>query len=413
MDPMNTTRRDLLKAGLGASSILTFGGTAPDFLLRAAAQEGGATGGRILVVVQLSGGNDGLNTVVPFGDDGYRRARPKLAIAADAVLKINDALGFHPALRGFADLLEEGKLAVVQGVGYAQPNRSHFESMDIWHSCCRKGKDARMDGWLGRYLDAHAGPAGGDVPALHLGPEQQPLALTARNTRVPSVRSLDRFRLQSADDAQVKRAIKELTAAGRADENALLQFVQSSTTSALSASERVEAANKGYKPAVEYPGTDLAGKLKVVAQLISAGLTTRIYYVTLDGFDTHSQQEPAHTNLLGELGGAVRAFLQDLEKHRLADRVLVMSFSEFGRRTAENASAGTDHGAAAPMFLAGASVKAGLVGRHPSLTDQDDGDLKFHTDFRQVYAAVLERWLVVKSEPALGGRYEPVDALKA
>lgn len=385
---MGVTRRDILKAG----AVLSFGGTVPSVLLRAASAPGRAD--RVLVVVQLSGGNDGLNTVIPFADDAYRRARPTLAVA-DA-LKIDDAVGFHPALRGFADLLEAGRLAVVQGVGYPEPNRSHFESMDIWHTCRHKGREPRTEGWLGRALKP-----GDDDPAIHLGGEPQPLALASATLRVPSIASLEEFKLHGEVDAS------ELVERPRDDD--LLEFVRAGTASALASAARVAEAARSYRPAVEYPDTALAHKLRTVAQLVDAGLKTRVYYVMLDGFDTHAKQADAHAALLRILGDAVSAFDRDASEH--GHRVLTMAFSEFGRRLEENASAGTDHGAAAPMFLAG-GVRAGLVGEHPSLADLDEGDVKHHTDFRRVYAAVLEKWLSVESAPVLGGAFEPVEAIK-
>jgi uncharacterized protein (DUF1501 family) len=406
---MPTTRRDFLKGALGASAVLSFGGTVPRFLAAAAAAEAEPTADTVLVVVQLSGGNDGLNTVVPFADDVYRKKRPKLAIPADKVLKLDDRLGLHPSLTGLRDLFDRGELGIVQGVGYPQPNRSHFESMDIWHTCRRKA-DRRNDGWLGRFLDASVKGDGGDVPALHLGDEKQPLALAADHVRVPSVASLDRFRLQ-ASDAELTKAVADLTAAERPKGNDLLDFVETSTTGALAASRRVESARGAYATKAEYPDTDLASKLRTVAQLIDAGLGTRIYYVTLDGFDTHSQQADAHTALLSQFGGAVGAFVRDVTEHGHGKRVLVTAFSEFGRRVEENASGGTDHGAAAPMFLAGGRVKPGLIGALPSLTDLEDGDLKFHTDFRQVYAAILERWLRWPSASVLGEEWKPADVI--
>ena len=400
---MQSTRREFLQTG----AVISLGAVAPGYLLEAAAQDAKSRKETILVVVQMSGGNDGLNTIVPYADEVYRRSRPTLAIGADQVLKIDESVGFHPSLRGFADLLEAGKLAIVQGVGYANPNRSHFESMDIWHTCTRK-KHRRTDGWLGRYLDGTVKGDGGDLPALHLGAEKQPLALAARDVRVPSVSSLERFRLQTGGNRKLERAIKELAAAERAGENELLEFIKSSTTSALASSRRVEKASKGYKTPVEYPKTDLAGKLRVVAQLIDAGLSTRIYYTAIDGFDTHSTQAAAHASLLNRLGGAINAFIEDVSHHGHGDRVVVMSFSEFGRRVKENASKGTDHGAAAPMILAGNRVKPGLIGRHPSLADLEQGDVTFHTDFRRVYASVLKDWLGFKTEPVLRAKYEPL-----
>ncbi len=401
-----TTRRQFLQR---APALLALGAVAPRVLLRAAETTPGRDG-RILVVIQLSGGNDGLNTVIPYRHEVYRASRPTLAIPATDVRRVDDELGLHPALRGLADLLEQGWLAIVQGVGYPHPNRSHFESMDIWHTCQRKDH-RRSEGWLGRYLEQGTQGAAADVPALHLGDEPQPLALASRSLRVPSVRSLDQFRLEALD-AERRSTLTELTSLPRPGSEDLLSFVQSSTTSALTVAERLSRAIESLPTAAGSPPTELGRKLGHIARFITAGLATRIYYVAIDGFDTHSQQAAAHAGLLRQLGEAVAWFLGDLAAHGEQDRVLVMCFSEFGRRVAENASAGTDHGAAAPMFLAGPSVRPGLIGPHPSLTDLEEGDLRHHTDFRQVYACVLEQWLGCPSEPILGGRYAPVAALR-
>ena len=249
---------------------------------------------------------------------------------------------------------------------------------------------------------------GADVAGLHLGSERQPLALAALHVQVPSVRSLDRFRLQDAGDVELRKTVEMLAGVKGAAKSDLLDFIQANATAALASSKRISEALGRYKTSVKYPSTGLAESLKSVAQLIDAGLSTRVYYVALDGFDTHSEQKDAHAGLVGELSGALAAFVQDLSEHGHVDRVLVASFSEFGRRVRENASRGTDHGAAAPMFLAGGRVRAGLIGKHPSLTDLDDGDLKHHTDFRQVYAAILRDWLEWKTEAILDGKYEPV-----
>ena len=253
-----------------------------------------------------------------------------------------------------------------------------------------------------------------DAPAIHVGFEKQPLALAAENVRVPSfgisrVISTPGWRQSSASrcDSRIgkprPRAIRSA---------AWLPAIQHD----LGTGRRASASPKrsrDYQTPVTYPESALATRLKTVAQLIDAGLKTRVYYVELDGFDTHSQQAAAHAALLQQLSGAVRAFVEDVAHHGHGDRTLVMSFSEFGRRVAENASEGTDHGAAAPMFLAGSRVRAGLVGEHPSLNDLDDGDLKFHIDFRQVYATLLERWLGWSSTSVLGGEFKSIDVLKA
>ena len=399
------SRRHFLKHAAAGSAVLTFGGLAPS-ALQAAAQQSQSE--RILVVVELAGGNDGLNTVIPFGDETYRRLRPKLAIAKSDVLDIGDGLGFHPAMRGFADLLEAGRLAIVQGVGYPDPNRSHFESMDIWHSCQRK-EDTRTDGWLGRMLEETDTASGGDPSALHLGYDKQPFALMSRKVRVPSIRSLDQFRLQGTEDAEFKKAVHELADARREQGNDLLNFVQSSTSSAISASERLTQSNTSYKSDTTYPKSQLGEQLKTVAKLISSGLKTSIYYVQLNGFDTHSQQPDAHQGLLRQLSESVKSFLDDMDQLKQSDRVAVMCFSEFGRRVEENASEGTDHGTAGPMFIAGAAVKPGLIGKHPALSSLQDGDLKHHTDFRQVYAAAIQNWFHCDADTILKGSFKPVD----
>ena len=314
-------------------------------------------------------------------------------------------------MSGFADLLEAGHLAVVQGVGYPEPNRSHFESMDIWHSCQRKDQN-RTDGWLGRYLQQSGAAKLPDPAGLHLGEDKQPFALMSRDVRVPSIRSLDEFRLAGSDSPRFRQAVKELADARRGGSNDLLNFVQTSTSSAITASERIEAAGMKYNPSQAYPQNALAQKLQTVAKLISSGLKTSVYYVQIGGFDTHAQQPNAHAVLLRYVSNSVTTFVNDLQAHGHADRVLCLCFSEFGRRVKENASEGTDHGTAGPVLLAGTQVQPGLFGNHPSLSDLKDGDLQYHTDFRQIYATVLERWLNTDSELALKGRFQPIDALR-
>ena len=406
-----TTRRHFLKTAIGSSAIVSLGASAPDFLQDACAADTKPDAESVLVVIQLSGGNDGLNTIAPFSDGMYRKARPTLAVKSQDALKINSRLGFHPAASGMSSLLEDNRLAIIQGVGYPNPNRSHFESMDIWHSCRRK-TSPRRDGWLGRFLDQTQQTPAHDLPALHLGREKQPLALTSRNVRVPSIQSVDRFRLRDHGQ-ELRKAVTEIGAVNSAPQDDLLGFVRSSTGSALSASEKIEAATGDYQTGIVWPENGLSEKLKTVAQLIDSGLRTRIYYVTLDGFDTHARQAQAHAALLREFSSALNAFVRDLDEHGHGDRVLTVAFSEFGRRLQENASEGTDHGAAAPVFLAGNRVTPGLIGEHPGLQNLQDGDVTYHTDFRRVYATALETWLGVDSTPILAGPFEPITALKS
>lgn len=407
---LQPTRREFFNTAIRGSAVMTFGAWAPSVLCRAAAAS--PQDERILVVVEMAGGNDGLNSVVPHSDHEYVKARPQIGISKSQTLSITEALGLHPSMRGLADLLEQGSFAVVQGVGYENPNRSHFESMDIWHSCMRKSQP-RPDGWIGRFLETTRLQDSSDPAALHLGSEKQPFALMSRDVRVPSIQSLEQFRLQSGDNPVVGEAIRKMANQSREAAGELLGFVHSSTKSALAASQRMESAGFKYQPSESYPRTGLGEKLETVAKLIASGLQTSVYYVRVDGFDTHANQPDAHAALLREVSEAVSTLIRDVEARGQGDRVLVMCFSEFGRRVAENASDGTDHGTAGPVLLAGTKVKAGMIGDHPSLSDLDKGDLKHHTDFRRVYAAVLEHWLSCLSEPVLGGVYKPVELFDA
>ncbi len=418
---MNLSRRRFLQSSLGGSTMLSLGLAAPRFLQHSAgalASPAANPAGRVLVVVQLAGGNDGLNTVIPYRDPEYARNRVALRINANQVLKVDGDVGLHPQLAPLAALWEQQRLAIVQGVGYPNPNRSHFESMDIWQSCHR-GAEPRRTGWLGRTLDELPAERRSDLAALHLGRGELPLALAARHTAVPSAPSLDAFQLRTTSGALGSDALRELAATavpqeaviGNTAEDSLASFLRQTTLTALDASDKVKESLAAEAAATPYPASGLAAKLKTISQLIDAGLACPIYYVSLDGFDTHASQGAAHASLLNELSAALGAFTTDLKARGHADRVLVMTFSEFGRRVKENASLGTDHGAAAPMFLLGTKVKAGCVGAHPSLTDLDQGDLKHHTDFRQVYAAVLENWLACPSEAVLGGRFAPANVL--
>ena len=310
-------------------------------------------------------------------------------------------------MRGMADLLEDGKLSIVQGVGYENPNRSHFESMDIWHSCQRKN-EPRQNGWIGRYLESTKLDHLSDPPALHLGQRQQPFALMSRDVRVPSIQSLEQFRLRAEKSPDLRDAIRSLSSQSRAEASDLLEFVQASSRNAMDASERMESAGVQYKPSEAYPKTTLGRELETIAMLIALGLKTRVYYMRIDGFDTHANQPGAHAVLLRSVSDAVGTLVRDVNAQGDGDRLLVMCFSEFGRRVAENVSDGTDHGAAGPVLLAGNGVKAGVVGEHPRLDDLQNGDLKHRIDFRQVYAEILQQWLKCDAFSVLGAAYDPV-----
>ncbi|MEM7455641.1 MAG: DUF1501 domain-containing protein [Planctomycetota bacterium] len=399
------TRRQFLKTSLAGSAVISLSGAVPGVLLSASRDAAPDSGEKILVVVQLSGGNDGLNTIVPFGDSRYYENRFTLAIGQNQVLKIDDHVGFHPAMDGMNQLLQDGKLGVVQGVGYPEPNRSHFESMDLWHTAHRI-VEGRY-GWLGRTLDANN--IAPDLPAVHFGPGLQPLALRNENTPVPSIRSIDNFRLNLLRDGRNRELLNQIVQPPRDNTNELLGFIHDSANVAIRTSERMENINSNSQAGSGYPPTGLGRNLQAIARLIGSGLSTRIYYTTLDGFDTHSNQAAGHQGLLSDLSRSVSAFVADLEEQGNADRVALFSFSEFGRRVRENASAGTDHGTAGPVFVAGPSVKAGPLSEHPDLGDLQDGDMKFGVDYRRVYAGLLKNWLGVDPDPILGASYQPFE----
>jgi uncharacterized protein (DUF1501 family) len=418
---VTTTRRELLRLGLGGSTVLASGTTVPTFLARTALalSEGPRrdTGGRTLVVVQLDGGNDGLNTVVPHGDDIYYKSRPKLALKAEELKPVDGHVGLHPALDDFAKLRDEGRLAVVQSVGYPNPNRSHFESMAVWHTArLRPGREE--PGWLARAADAGPPAAVGDAPALHVAAGALPQALRGGRQHVPSLATAEQFRRRlglpgSVGADEQRAALDRIAGRGEPVDNPLLQFVARSAVAAYASSARLEQA-LGEADDAKYPEDyGLARRLRLIARLIRAGLTTPIYYTQLGGFDTHAEQVNRHSSLLREMGRSLRAFLNDLDRSDEGGRVALLVFSEFGRRLAENASAGTDHGTAAPVFLLGRPVQGGLYGPYPDLAHLEDGDPRHAIDFRQVYATVLESWLGLPAEAPLGGTFERLPLFRA
>ncbi len=418
---MSTTRRDFLKT----SGLVAFGATVPTFLGRTALAAEASKKDTILVVVQLTGGNDGLNTVIPFADPEYAKLRPTLKIPKDQVKKLNDSLGLHPALEGMAMLYEDGAMAVVQGVGYPNPSQSHFRSMDIWQAASMA--ETAGEGWIGKALKF------APSPAFHVSTKNEPapLALAGAPARVPSITSLEDFQLRvaggSGADSRQQKSIIEGAAAmpgesisrrvsePEAPGGNLLDFVSRTALNTYASSKRLQEIGKNYVAKEPYPQTGLAERLKLAAQLIDGGLGARIFYVSIDGFDTHAGQggiAGPHAALWREVSGAITAFYKDLAARGHKDRVCVMTFSEFGRRAKENGSKGTDHGAAAPMFLVGGKVKAGVIAEHPSLAKLEMGNLKHETDFRQVYAAVLDGWLGVPSKDVLGGEFKATDVFK-
>jgi uncharacterized protein (DUF1501 family) len=418
---MPANRREFLKASAGAATLASFSAAVPSFLSRTAAAAGGSQGpGTALVVVQLSGGNDGLNTLVPYNDPAYAKSRPTLRMPPEEVHKIDSELGFHPRMRGFARLYQDGLLSVVQGVCYPANNRNHEVAMRDWHTA-RPGDPTCQTGWLGRTLDQIACADPATVPGAFVGPITLPFALNAEKAVVPSIRSLDECQLASMPGAPPeahRRRLVEAAELPRDGASPLLEFVRQSTLSACAESRAIRAAARASASAeaAGYPDFALARTFHTVAQMIRADVGLRVCFVELGGggiggFDNHANQLGNHCAVLEQLSESLAAFVDDLGRAKLLDRTLVMTFSEFGRTVAENGRRGTDHGAAAPMFLAGGRIKPGLIGEHPSLTDLDQGALKFHTDFRRVYATVLAKWLGLDARAVLGEEYETVDVL--
>lgn len=395
---MPSRRQFLMQAG----SIVSLAPLAPMMLCRAARAAGAQRDARVLVVIQLDGGNDGLNTVVPFADEEYPRLRPKLHIAGDNLLKLDDSVALHPQMRAAKELYDDGRLAIVQGVGYPNPDRSHFSSMRIWHTANPTAAAGDSYGWLGRAADQELARVGEapDASLVFVGDDEAPLALWARRAEA--------ICLSRPDDLALQTPPAKLTQpqASAAD---VRQFVYRQTLSAYDSAEalaRRGAPHKNAQP--RYPDSSIGSRLEVVSQLIKADCGARVYYATQPGYDTHAAQEFTHANLLRELSSALKAFLDDLRQAGLEDGVAVLAFSEFGRRAAENDSLGTDHGAAGPVFVAGAQVKGGLVGDAPRLNDLADGDVQMTVDFRQVYATVLEQWLGLPPMEILGSSFRSV-----
>jgi uncharacterized protein (DUF1501 family) len=387
---------------LQASTLIALAPTVPGFLARTARAAEPDRDGRILVVVQLDGGNDGINTVVPFADDGYAKHRKVLRLPRETLLKVNDKVGLHPSLGGAGKLLESGRLAVVQGVGYPNPNRSHFESMAIWHSARLDPDERHALGWLGRALDDRKRREPGTPDSVFVGGAQLPAALRGRRCVASA--------LTRPEDFVLAPEVKTKPGTDATPQDDLAAFVRRAALDAHATADRMAELVRGKADGAGYPATELAGGLRLVARLIKGEAGTRIYYARQSGYDTHSAQLGTHANLLGELGGALQAFLDDLASAKLAGRVVVLAFSEFGRTVQENGSAGTDHGTAGPVLLAGPAVRAGLVGDTPSMTELDakHGDLKVGLDFRRVYATLLDDWLGLPARAALGEDFQPL-----
>lgn len=433
MTTLRTRREFLHTSALGAATSLTvpvflertFGALHTEAEKDSSTQATTGKDGSIFVIVQLAGGNDGLNTLVPHGDDAYYKARPRLAVKKKALLPLSAYSGFNENLPFLRELYQSGDLAVVQGVGYPNPNRSHFRSTEIWQTATDSNRFSST-GWLGRYFDNLCqGAAPDPTTAISVGKKQPQAFVAKRNPgisltqpelyrwmqgRRPDALAADFFREMNRPDAEERvesgGSVTEVSGGKMRSEESNLDFLERTALDAQISSARLRKLAGKYRGGSDYPAIALGRSLQLVSRMIAGGLGTRVYYVSHGGFDTHNSQAVSHGRLLKGLNDSLGAFHADLEKQGNADRVVMMTFSEFGRRVKENANAGTDHGTAAPLFVMGKAVRGGLYGRHPSLTDLERGDLKFSIDFRSVYATVLDQWLQASSEQILGRRFD-------
>lgn len=402
------TRREFLKLSMRGSVLCSLAPSVPWLLLRSTA--GGAEKGRqerVLVVLQLSGGNDGLNSVAPFVDDAYARLRPTLRLKPAELHKLNSELGLHPRMAALHRLFQQGQLAVVQGVGCPDQSRDHERAMLAWQTATPE-PDGVHAGWLGRATDHLWKKSQPAAPGVYVGSIPQPFGINSATAVVPSIRG-GREAMLFTGGASLARRDEKLPSF-EVEDNSLLRHVNLAMAEGQKSKSRLEAFSASGSPRASYPGFSLAEDLRTVANLIRTELGIRIFYVELGGggiggFDNHANQMGNHCALLEQLSESVAAFTNDLARDRLLDRVLLMTFSEFGRTVAENGRRGTDHGVAGPIFLAGGSLRGGIHGAHPSLTDLDAGALKHHTDFRAVYATMLQDWLGIPSQPILGQEF--------
>ncbi|POY37124.1 twin-arginine translocation pathway signal [Solitalea longa] len=390
-------RRDFIRNTALASGALMI----PSFLKPLELMAAGNLGFKRLVIIQLSGGNDGLNTIVPFGDDSYYKKRPSLSVGASEIIKLTDMQGFNPDMASLKEIYDQGWMSIVNGVGYPNPDRSHFRSMDIWQTAS-SSNEYLSNGWIGRYLDSNCSDCSSPHTAIEVD-DSLSLALKGvahKGLAVKNSQQLYRttrepfFRLE-ADNAKQNML---------SEDN--LGYLYKTMIETCSSAKYINDTAKIYKNTAFYPISAFANELKTIGTFINSGLSTKIYYVSLSGFDTHIAQKGQQNRLLKIYSEAVSAFIKDLKQANNLDDTLVMTFSEFGRRVAQNASGGTDHGTANNLFLFGGKLKkAGIYNNTPDLEDLDNGDLKYQVDFREVYATVLDKWLGVKSEPLLNGQF--------
>ena len=358
-------------------------------------------GNKVLVILQLSGGNDGLNTVIPVRSDIYYKARPRLGIDKLKALSLTDEAGLHPALTGFKELYDDGSLGIMNGVGYPNPDRSHFRSMDIWHTGSQSN-EYWSNGWVGRYLDAQCNGCDKPTQAIEI---DDVLSLALKGENIKGIAVKDPRRLYGTANEKFFRDVLK----NHKDETGEqpVDYLYKTMAETLSSADYIFQQSRLHPTRAEYPKSDLGNSMKTIASLIFSDINTRVYYVSLGSFDTHINQDGQQQRLFTEMNEAVKAFVKDLKDNNRFNDVMLMTFSEFGRRVQQNASGGTDHGTANNMFLISGGLKQkGLINPLPDLADLDEGDLKYKVDFKNVYATVLNKWLGANDQVILGKKYD-------
>lgn len=390
-------RKEFIQIGsLATASMLL-----PKFLKAFEGQALVPAGNKVVVILQLSGGNDGLNTVIPVRNDIYYKSRPVLGIAKDKALSLTDEVGLNPALTSFKDLFDDGSVGILNSVGYPNPDRSHFRSMDIWHSASQSDQYWH-DGWVGRYLDAQCSGCDKPTQAIEID-DVLSLALKGQNMNGIAVKDPQRL-YGTANEKFFKDVLKNHQAEA---EEKPVDYLYKTMAETLSSADYIFKQSKLHPTGATYPATDLGRSMKTIASLIFSEINTKVYYVSLGSFDTHVGQEDRQGRLFKDMNDAVKSFTDDLKANGRFNDVLLFTFSEFGRRVAQNASNGTDHGTANNMFfISGGLKEKGVLNAMPDLTDLQDGDLKHKVDFKSVYATVLNNWLGVDDAKILGQKYE-------
>lgn len=400
---MQIKRREFIQVG----SLATASFMVPKFLKAFERSAVVPPGNRVVVILQLSGGNDGLNTVIPVRNDIYYRSRPRLGIAKGKALSLTDEIGLHPSLTAFKQVYDDGSLGILNSVGYPNPDRSHFRSMDIWHTASQSNEYWNT-GWIGRYLDAQCNGCDKPTQALEI---DDVLSLALKGDEVKGLALKDPKRLYGISNEKYFKEVLKQHGADQHDEQPV-EYLYKTMAETLSSADYIFQQSRLHPSKTEYPSTGLGNSFKTIASLVFSDINTKVYYVSLGSFDTHVNQEMQQQRLFKEMNDAVASFVKDLKANNRFNDVLLFSFSEFGRRVSQNASGGTDHGTANNMFFISGGLKdKGVLNSLPDLSDLDEGDLKYKIDFKNVYATVLNKWLGADAERILGNKYTPLSFL--